>query len=497
MKKDISNMITTFKLFEAISTSDIKPAYLMTLSEYNEKVAPVLKSFWKFINKNSDALRKADYYGVLHYDFNQYMEAEKDSWEKSSKQYDKGTDWDKSFSKKYAIEKWPDGLTNLPSSQVKNELKEYMDFFKLVFGEKNITRIEKDENKSNKRAIKRAIDDDTYLDLLKSEEISLERLTEIFDSAGVKVPSGLLKRVNLKPIVKIEEKTPEQIQKIFNYIKRILTEFIKYKVNSYQLVTRMTRSTYGISYANVNSFKYIVDNWNFLSDEQKKEIGTEFPDYINKIKEFAGKIEQKTGVENISTDKFFGPIIQKFKDGIQDFIDEYKKEMEESIHENYERKHKDFTTLTGTEFQEKYGMRIMDRKGVFVEPPKYTLDDFWKNELHQILWVSEDKQSVKLKRYITLAQDAYQMREHMKVDALFMRLKMKYPNLIDFDLEKPKRGKAGVEFVMKGYDSEGVIYDIITNTIYAGGYNIQRLHFRWLMNVWLMDKKVAVFKSES
>ena len=195
-EKETVNMIITFKLFESVSSGNLKPAYLMTLSEYQEKVSPIFKSFNKFIFKNSNCLKSAGYYGVIYYDFEEYMRKKRTEWENSNEKWDKEKGWDASFGKGYAEKQWPnhDNITD----EVKNTYKEYLEFFKLVFGENNLSRIESDETKSNKRSIRRSIDDDTYLNLLTNNEITIEKMNEIFDSVGVKIPTGLLKKVNIK-----------------------------------------------------------------------------------------------------------------------------------------------------------------------------------------------------------------------------------------------------------------------------------------------------------
>jgi len=492
MKKD-SNMIITFKIFEELIDSSLKPAYLMTLSEYQEKVSPVLKTFWKFISKNSAYLKHSwlDFGGVNFLTWDEYMDEAKKRWEKKEGDRSWEKTFDESWEKEYAEKQWPD---HKPApKEVTDTYKDYIDFFKLVFGEKNLRKMESDETKSNKRSLRRAIEDDTYLNLLKSGEISVQKLTEIFDSVGVNVPVGMLKKANAKPIVKRIEKTPEEITRIFNITKKILTEFITKKINSYSLKTRMTRDTYGISYATINSFKYIVDNWNFLSDEQKQEIEKEFPNYINKIKEFVAKGDEKGGIENISFDEVLAPIIQKFKEGIQPIIDEQKEKINKSYHETYERLHNDRETLTTIEFEKKYGKPIFDYNR---QPTgKYSLNAFWESELGQLLRIPKTDQT-KLQQIITVYQDAYQMKEYEKVNSLFYRLRTKYPTLIDFKLEHPSRGRNGVEFIMTAYDSKGIEFKIYTETIIAGGYNIQRAHFRWLMQVYCGTDKVAVFSSE-
>jgi hypothetical protein len=487
MKKDNSKMITTFKVFESISEG-IKPAYLMTLSEYQEKVSPVLKTFWKFISKNTVYLKYSwlDYGGVKFLTWDEYMDEAKKRWEKKEGNRSWEKTFDGSWEKEYSEKQWPDHKP-VPK-EVTDTYKDYIDFFKLVFGEKNLRKIESDETKSNKRSLRRAIEDDTYLNMLKSGEISVQKLTEIFDSVGVNVPVGMLKKANTKPIVKKVEKTPEEIIRIFNITKKILTEFKTKKINVYSLKTRMTRDTYGISYATVNSFKYIVDNWNFLSEEQKQEIENEFSDYINKIKEFVAKGDEKGGIENISFDEVLSPIIQKFKEGIQPIIDEQKKKIDKSYHETYERLHNDHETLTENEFQIKYGKPLLDYNRKPTD--KYSLNSFWESEAGQLLRIPKTDQK-KLQQIITMYQDDYQMNEYGKVDSLFYRLRTKYPTLIDFKLEHPSRGRNGVEFIMTSYDSNGIEFKIFTETIIAGGYNIQRAHFRWLMQVYCGEDKVA------
>ena len=81
---------------------------------------------------------------------------------------------------------------------------------------------------------------------------------------------------------------------------------------------------------------------------------------------------------------------------------------------------------------------------------------------------------------------------------MFYRLKYKFPNIVEFKFNDfIKSLRTGFEFFVDGYDSDGVIYNISTQTIFAGGWNIQIFHMRWLMEVTINGERVASFKSEN
>jgi hypothetical protein len=70
--------------------------------------------------------------------------------------------------------------------------------------------------------------------------------------------------------------------------------------------------------------------------------------------------------------------------------------------------------------------------------------------------------------------------EDFKVELLFHRLIKLNPTLRDYTLAIPYNGR---EFRLTATDDRRVKYTIDTNTITAGGYNIQRLHTRWLVQL--------------
>ena len=213
MKNDKSNMITTFKVFETISTEGLKPSYLMTLSEYKEKVTPIFKSFTKFISKSTDYLKRADYYGFRYMDWDEYEKIEKESIDR---QYPDS--WEV-WGKKMIEERWPNHKP-LPQD-VKNTYEEFLTIFTQIFGEKNIGRVESDEVGSNKRSVRRSLDDETYVNLIKSGELTYEKFEEIVTSVGLKIPTGFNKKINFRPkVVKIEKSEDEKVL-IFKRIKQI------------------------------------------------------------------------------------------------------------------------------------------------------------------------------------------------------------------------------------------------------------------------------------
>jgi len=70
--------------------------------------------------------------------------------------------------------------------------------------------------------------------------------------------------------------------------------------------------------------------------------------------------------------------------------------------------------------------------------------------------------------------------EEFKVSVLFYRLFKSNPTLVEYDMLKPYDGN---EFTIGAKNEKGEKIVIQTNTITAGGYNIQRLHTRWLVSV--------------
>lgn len=168
-------------------------ACLMTLSEYQATVTPLFKAFNKFMKKNGQYFKKKNYSGLICLTYPQFIEKE---LEHLKKQYKNLAEDDS-----YARQRWFDSVNFREKPRTDEEvpadiLKMYhalIKQFEQYFSKEEITsRIERDELNSNKRAVRRAIEKDFYVDALKDGEVTPARLVEIFDSLELKMPKRIL-----------------------------------------------------------------------------------------------------------------------------------------------------------------------------------------------------------------------------------------------------------------------------------------------------------------
>jgi hypothetical protein len=161
-----------------------KPAYLMTKAEYNESVTKKFREFNRFIIKNGLYFSKPDYYGVNYLDWKRF----KESWVKKYQH-----DTVESSFKQGRSRDFRDAEIEQASPELIKQFDSYMDFFTSVFGKENLSKMQSDEGGSNKRSIRRAIDDGTYEKLLREGKVNYAFLKTVFSSVGVTIPTKLEK----------------------------------------------------------------------------------------------------------------------------------------------------------------------------------------------------------------------------------------------------------------------------------------------------------------
>lgn len=108
-------------------------------------------------------------------------------------------------------------------------------------------------------------------------------------------------------------------------------------------------------------------------------------------------------------------------------------------------------------------------------PLRNWVDHKWQ-PIKSLSWFASGKTS----EFIQTAQQAFRRGELDKVNILFFRLFKSNPTLQNYTLVGSYDGG---EFTLEANNEKGEKIVIQTNTITAGGYNIQRLHTRWLVSV--------------
>ena len=190
IKREQNQIIEKQKLEAASKQIVAKPSFLMTLSEYQEKVVPILQEYQKFLRKNSKYLQSADYDGIYQYT---YPELEDDFKNKIIK----GWNFSRTFYDSNPLKEFKG--SHYPSDEIVEMNKSFVNKLKNFFTDDEIySRMSKDEYKSNKRAVKRAIDNDTYKNLLESEELTESELQKIANSVDVSIPKKVFSVENVK-----------------------------------------------------------------------------------------------------------------------------------------------------------------------------------------------------------------------------------------------------------------------------------------------------------
>lgn len=382
------------------------PAYLMTLEEYQKTVVPVLAEYNKFIKKNFDYLASTDYNGIFYYTFPELLSDVKNGTQKGFMfrrgEYDKGYSDEEfarrafgyrktgKFDKEYEPAKTPEGLTEKKNEYI-NKLRNY-------FTEEEIVRlIEKDEFKSNKRTIKRAIDDDTYKKLLNEGKVTVEQIENVAASVGVKLP------------------------------KKIFSESLKKSMESQALYEKIYASMPSV---NKQVLSKMVD-----------DIKETFKPLEKIIYERETKRYEKSILETLEQKE---ADVHKLHDWLHffDFVFKYEKK-EERKHKEKDRYNRDITVTTHW---------IVG----------LSLNDGWKDAVSKA--VLEEIEMLKVNMIYSIIDN-------------FQKITMPIESIEQVSLDV---GAKGFEGTYKFKFKNGSSFIFKTEAIGAGGYNIQRYHFRYL-----------------
>ena len=270
----------------------------------------------------------------------------------------------------------------------------------------------------------------------------------------------------------------------------MLTSILNVGYQPYMLKTRGGGRS-GISSATAYQTKALVDLLPQLSPEELEELNQQnytnrngktfsFKPYIEHFQRLGGEKQAKADVKNIgqSADQY-GELIAQIREKIETFLQEQEAKIDVDIKKTRDYIQNDYRTLGREEFAKKHGEKHY-HKGYGGQPAKeyYSLAKFEYSRLGVLLRLRQEQ----LPEFIAKAQKAYREKEYDKINKLIYKLKAYYPSLSNFIMTNFRKGVDGIEFTLSADNPDGKV-NIFTQTIYAGGYNIQKLHLRWLMHV--------------
>lgn len=165
-----------------------KKSYQMTLEEYQRVVVPHIAEYFKFLKKYAKYFVQADYYGLQYLTWSEYLQNAKEQYERS----DSKTKYNLPFNLDYTVSNWVYKTNHAPPEQAPEEIiskkNELYQIIAQFITDLDVKKFEKDERKSNKRAIKRAADSGQIVQDLMDGKLLPTDIELIFGSVGLKVP---------------------------------------------------------------------------------------------------------------------------------------------------------------------------------------------------------------------------------------------------------------------------------------------------------------------
>lgn len=159
----------------------------MTLEEYQRVVVPHITEYFKFLKKNSKHFVPSDYYGLRYVSWSEYLKKAKEEYERS----DAMTKYNLPFKTDYTVNWWHKATGHSPEQASEELVSQKEVLFQSVaqfIADSDVKKFEKDERKSNKRAVKRAADSGLIVQDLMDGKMLPTDVEKIFGSVGLKVP---------------------------------------------------------------------------------------------------------------------------------------------------------------------------------------------------------------------------------------------------------------------------------------------------------------------
>jgi hypothetical protein len=283
------------------SKDDFTPSYLMTLDEYKAEVTPLIKQYKKFLNKNSEwFVKPSNYIGIAQYSLQEALELKDTPNAVFLHSYGREMSTEEQVRYNYSYHKTNDFNEKytepLIPQKLVDENKEFIKKLQKYFTIKELnSRVQDDETKSNKRAIRRAIDNDIYKDLLTNKKVEFSRLKEVAESVGIKLPKSIFDK-STQNQMKYEEELGKLLSNIpiLSYEKlKQLIEQIKVDLKpleelvyeqEYARYSEIIKENIGTT-KKVDSFKALAPMWDdvYITESEYKSEPTRYVNYTESI----------------------------------------------------------------------------------------------------------------------------------------------------------------------------------------------------------------------
>ena len=489
-----------------------KQTHLMTKEEYKGIITPMLKDYKKWLKKNQQYYKFSEYDNLFSaYTYDEYKELVK---QKKISDYNLKNYFDTNRKEKF------ERVKEVPQSFY-NERKEWEDMFNLYFlprQERKETKliVQKDEGSSNKRSIRNAIDNDVYYDLINEGKLSHQDLMGIslksakeraseFEKENKEIRSKeypnmdrwevkdkmrgeldkLYKRLNENYPIQVEEgvfsstetNLPSKLQKLIEKVESGENEAYKefesvalplvYNSSSMKSWYNSDIRTYTQVYEIMQGF--YKDKKAFSKFEKEAEKNLKWYDSLDYI---ARSRPSYSDYEKFNDHLYADSLRNWYIDNIADKDDEGRPIGKYVNLKPYNLGDMSMVILdsdtkepsANIESKQTFRRRLLD----YYELPKQS---------KTLKWIKDYAKSRRdyLSRNIIRSWYAY-FKVIFEVDGKFPKL----VSISDLGFDELGRLESRCTFITEN----GFMFVIHTRTILAGGYNIQRLHTRFIHTLW-------------